>query len=120
MSSCVRRTSLALSIALLGFADQRASGQAEQASLSTRIGRLAPGDDVVVTVFREKDLSAKVYVDDKGQVVLPRLGLIDVRDLTTDMLRDTIRAKYSTFLRDPSIDLRALRRITVNGAVLKP
>jgi polysaccharide export outer membrane protein len=83
-------------------------------------GVLAPGDDVIVAVFQEKELSARVYVDDRSQIALPRLGVLDVGSLTSDMLRDTVRARYSEFLRDPSVDVRALRRITVNGSVLKP
>jgi polysaccharide export outer membrane protein len=81
---------------------------------------LAAGDDVVVVVFQEKDFSARVYVDGQNQIALPRVGVIDVGALTTEMLRDTIRARFATFLRDPSVDVRALRRVTVNGAVLKP
>ncbi|MDB4877434.1 MAG: polysaccharide export protein [Gemmatimonadetes bacterium] len=81
---------------------------------------LAAGDDVVVVVFQEKELSARVYVDGRNQITLPRLGIITVSGLTTDMLHDTIQTRYATFLRDPSVDVRALRRITVNGAVLKP
>jgi protein involved in polysaccharide export with SLBB domain len=81
---------------------------------------LAAGDDVVVVVFREKDLSSRAFVDERNQLALPRLALLDVGRLTADMLRDTIRARYSGFLRDPSVDVRALRRVTVNGSVLKP
>lgn len=83
-------------------------------------GRLAAGDDVVVVVFQEKELSARVYVDGQNQIALPRLGVLNVGGLTSDMLRDTVRARYAAFLRDPSVDVRALRRVTVNGAVLKP
>jgi polysaccharide export outer membrane protein len=84
------------------------------------VARLAAGDDVVVVVFQEKELSARVYVDGRNQIALPRLGVFDVGDMTSEMLRDTVRARYATFLRDPSVDVRALRRVTVNGAVLKP
>ncbi len=81
---------------------------------------LAAGDDVVVVVFQEKELSARVYVDGQNQIELPRIGTIGVASLTSDMLRDTVRSRYAAFLRDPSVDVRALRRVTVNGSVLKP
>jgi protein involved in polysaccharide export with SLBB domain len=84
------------------------------------LAHLAAGDDVVVIVFREKELSGRSFVDERNQIALPRLGLIDVSRLSADMLRDTIRARYATFLRDPSVDVRALRRVSVNGSVLKP
>lgn len=92
----------------------------QSSSLRFPSARLAAGDDVVVVVFQEKELSARVYVDDRNQIALPRLGVFDVGGMTSEMLRDSVRARYATFLRDPSVDVRALRRITVNGAVLKP
>jgi polysaccharide biosynthesis/export protein VpsN len=97
-----------------------ATAQTLQSSAAGLPARLAAGDDVVVVVFQEKELSARVYVDGRNQIALPRLGVFDVGAMTTDMLRDTVRARYATFLRDPSVDVRALRRVTVNGAVLKP
>jgi polysaccharide export outer membrane protein len=115
------RALLALGIVGISFLGAPSGAQSASGSISAPpLGHLAPGDDVIVVVFREKELTARVYVDDREQVALPRLGVISVGGLTTDMLRDTIRARYGTFLRDPSVDVRALRRITVNGAVLKP
>jgi protein involved in polysaccharide export with SLBB domain len=86
----------------------------------TPLAHLAAGDDVVVIVYREQELTGRAFVDERNQIALPRLPLLDVSRLTADMLRDTIRARYSSFLRDPSVDVRALRRVTVNGSVLKP
>lgn len=97
-----------------------AAQNAERLRSATPAGHLAPGDDVVVLVFQERDLSGRSYVDDHGQIVLPRIGPIDASTLTAAMLRDTVRTRYAGFLRDPSVDVRALRRVTVNGAVLKP
>jgi polysaccharide export outer membrane protein len=114
------RTFLVLTAAGV-FAAQLASAQTQSGQpADAPFGHLAAGDDVTVIVFREKDLMANVYVDDRDQITLPRLGVIDVGNLTSDMLRDTVRARYATFLRDPSVDVRALRRVTVNGSVLKP
>jgi polysaccharide export outer membrane protein len=106
-------------LAALALAAQLTAAQT-QSGQPAPLGHLAAGDDVTVIVFREKDLMANVYVDDRDQITLPRLGVIDVGHLTSDMLRDTVRARYAAFLRDPSVDVRALRRVTVNGAVMKP
>ena len=108
-------------VAVALFAGHTLAAQSLQSSAVRLPGaRLAAGDDVVVVVFQEKELSARVYVDGRNQIALPRLGVFDVGSMTTDMLRDTVRARYATFLREPSVDVRALRRVTVNGAVLKP
>jgi polysaccharide export outer membrane protein len=108
-------------VAVALVAGQLLSAQSLQSSaVRLPTARLAAGDDVVVVVFQEKELSARVYVDARNQIALPRLGVFDVGAMTSEMLRDTVRARYATFLREPSIDVRALRRVTVNGAVLKP
>jgi Periplasmic protein involved in polysaccharide export len=115
------RSMAIMAAALALFAAPRLAAQSVQiGSAGLPSARLAPGDDVVVVVFQEKELSARVYVDDRSQITLPRLGAFDVSHMTSEMLRDTIRARYATFLREPSVDVRALRRVTVNGAVFRP
>ncbi|HEY4215963.1 MAG TPA: polysaccharide biosynthesis/export family protein [Gemmatimonadaceae bacterium] len=107
---------LAVSCASILMAQQAAAPRTD----ALPFAHLAAGDDVVVTVFREKDLSARVFVDEANDLALPKLGVISVGTLTSDMLRDSLRARYATFLREPAVDVRAMRRVTVNGAVLKP
>jgi protein involved in polysaccharide export with SLBB domain len=81
---------------------------------------LMVGDRVVVKVWPEVKLSDTVLVDDRGEISLPHVGSIGVLALDYDGLRDTLRARYATFLRSPVIDVVAFRRVTVNGAVGKP
>ena len=124
MTSPVGRLFSILALACGVGASALTAQTAAQAAAGTFAGlpaaHLAAGDDVVVVVFQEKELSARVYVDGQNQIALPRIGSIVVSGLTSDMLRDTVRSRYALFLRDPSVDVRALRRVTVNGAVLKP
>jgi protein involved in polysaccharide export with SLBB domain len=82
--------------------------------------RLAVGDRVIVKVWPEIKLSDTAVVDERGEINLPHVGSIGVLSLDYDRLRDTLRAKYATFLRSPVIDVIAFRRVTVNGAVGKP
>ncbi len=82
--------------------------------------RLAVGDRIVVKVWPEIKLSDTVTVDDRGEINLRHVGAIGVLSFDYDRLRDTLRARYSTFLRSPVIDVIAFRRVTVNGAVSKP
>jgi polysaccharide export outer membrane protein len=120
MTSPVGRLFSILALGCIVAAPALAAQAAAGTVASLPAAHLAAGDDVVVVVFQEKELSARVYVDGQNQIALPRIGSIDVAALTSDMLRDTVRSRYATFLRDPSVDVRALRRVTVNGAVLKP
>lgn len=83
--------------------------------------RIAPGDRVVVKVWREPLLSdTAAFVNDREEVVLPRLGVVSVASQTPATLRDSLLARYATFLRDPVVDVMVLRRVIVNGEVGKP
>lgn len=95
-----------------------AQGVAQSAVASSP--RLAIGDRVIVKVWPEIKLSDTVVVDERGEINLRHVGSIGVLTFDYDRLRDTLRARYATFLRSPVIDVIAFRRVTVNGAVGKP
>ncbi len=95
-----------------------AQGVAQSAVASSP--RLAVGDRVIVKVWPEIKLSDTVVVDERGEINLRHVGSIGVLAFDYDRLRDTLRARYATFLRSPVIDVIAFRRVTVNGAVAKP
>lgn len=82
--------------------------------------RLAVGDRVIVKVWPDVMLSDTAVVDERGEISLRHVGSIGVLAFDYDRLRDTLRARYATFLRSPVIDVTAFRRVTVNGAVAKP
>lgn len=107
-----------VSSVLLAPACADAQGVAQSAVVSSP--RLAVGDRVVVRVWPEVKLSDTVVVDERGEINLKHVGSIGVLAFDYDRLRDTLRARYATFLRSPVIDVIAFRRVTVNGAVAKP
>lgn len=83
--------------------------------------RIQPGDRVVVRVWREPELTdTAAVVNERSEIVLPRLGIISVRDHSPVSLRDSLRARYAAFLRSPVVDVSVFRRIVVNGEVEKP
>jgi polysaccharide biosynthesis/export protein len=60
-------------------------------------------------------------VDQKGNVELPRLGLVHAEGLTKSQLADTIKAKLKGQLSDPSVIIRFTNfRIIVIGEVGSP
>jgi polysaccharide biosynthesis/export protein len=87
--------------------------------------RIAIGDALDVSVFRQPDLSRTVDVDGSGQILLPLIGAIPaagktVRELEGDITR-LLRAKY---LQSPQVSV-ALKdavgqRVTVEGSVRGP
>ncbi len=60
-------------------------------------------------------------VDLKGDIELPRIGVIHAEGLTKHILSDLIKAKLATLLTQPSVVIRFLNyRITVLGEVGSP
>lgn len=82
--------------------------------------RVQPGDRLTVKVFREPGMSETVMVDARGDIALPKIGVVNVSNYGILELQDTLRTRFGQFLRNPSIEVVALRRIVVNGEVPKP
>lgn len=83
-------------------------------------GVLLPGDLVRLRIWREPDLSGDFQVDEQGTVVLPKIGALSIREMPAASLKALLVEKYSTYLRDPAIDVTVLRRVNVLGAVRNP
>jgi len=79
-----------------------------------------PGDIVRVRIWREAELSGDFLVGENGEVVLPLLGAIATTGKTAELLIDELTAKYGQYLRNPSIEIMVLRRISVQGEVRSP
>lgn len=82
--------------------------------------RARTGDRVVVHVYGDPTLSDAATLDEKGRIMLPRIGMIQADAMTIAALRDTVRARLSAVLRDPAIEVSVLRRVIVSGEVIKP
>jgi protein involved in polysaccharide export with SLBB domain len=81
---------------------------------------LQPGDVIQLRIWREPDWSGDFPVDQQGAVVLPRLGRIKVSDEPLEAVRDKLLAEYGRYMRNPSMEIVFLRRVTVFGAVRTP
>jgi polysaccharide export outer membrane protein len=82
--------------------------------------RVGPGDVLRVLIWREEDLSGEFTVSQDGTVVLPKLGPYAVTGRVPDELRAELVREYQKYLRNPSIEITFLKRITVLGAVREP
>ncbi len=81
---------------------------------------LQPGDMVRLKIWREPDLSGDYLVDENGEVVFPKIGPVQVTRISADSLEALLVTTYSAFLRDPSVEVTPLLRVTVVGAVRNP
>lgn len=81
---------------------------------------LQPGDRVQLKIWREPDLSGEFTVLENGSVVFPKLGPLKVSQISIDSLTRQLTAHYSASLRNPAVEIIALRRISILGAVRNP
>jgi protein involved in polysaccharide export with SLBB domain len=81
---------------------------------------LRPGDLVRLRVWGDTTFQGDFPVDERGHVVLPRLGSRDVGSLSPQSLRDQVVAEYQRMLRDPAVEVLAFRRVLVLGSVSQP
>jgi polysaccharide export outer membrane protein len=82
--------------------------------------RAQPGDRVAVHVYGDPTFSDAATLDEKGRIMLPRVGMIQANAMAIADLRDTVRARLSTTIREPAIEVTVFRRILVSGEVMKP
>jgi polysaccharide export outer membrane protein len=81
---------------------------------------LSPGDMVQVVIYREPELNGEFLVDQDGVVVLPLIGEQTVTGIPMRELRQQLVDRYRVHLRNPSINVIPLRRLSVLGEVQRP
>lgn len=84
------------------------------------VAGVLPGDRLRLRIWNEREMSDTFHVDERGDVVLPKLGGVPVRGLSPSAVRDTVHERYSTYLRNPAVEVTVLRRIGVHGEVKEP
>jgi protein involved in polysaccharide export with SLBB domain len=122
-----RYTTMLVLIFCLGFSNLVVAAQvpaqlprAVASHASDTAAALRPGDLIRLRIWREPELSGDFPVDERGVVVLPRLGALDVSSQPPESLKAKLIHEYSTFLTHSSIDIVFLRRVQITGAVQKP
>ena len=86
---------------------------------------LSPNDLVQVKVFQEDDMDWTVRVTKDGNVNLPVIGVINVRDRTAEQLGAVVRDRlHDGWLVHPQVNVSVLefskRRFTILGQVERP
>lgn len=89
----------------------------------SRAYKLGPGDRITVTVFGQAELSGDILIDGAGNIVLPLIGPIEVKDLTTLECQNLVRDRLADgILQQPSVSVRIseLRPLYILGNVRAP
>jgi polysaccharide biosynthesis/export protein len=86
---------------------------------------LQPGDVVRVQVFQEQQLDREVRVSQTGEIFLPLVGRIEVKDRTLSVIEQTVTDLYRRdYLVNPQINVTVMqyqtRTLNVIGAVNSP
>ncbi len=87
---------------------------------------LGTGDTVRVTVFRYPDLTTEARISEKGAIVMPLIGEVNIKGLSADDAGARIaqRLKDGKFLINPQVGVALLtlrsRQVSVLGDVARP
>ena len=121
----LRLLALLGSLALPGVATFAADGGAEKPAARHSLYRLHPMDLIKVQVFQEPDLDRDLRISRDCTIVVPLVGVVDVRNLTvrdTELLLTDLFKK--DFLVNPQINITVTeytpRTVNVLGAVNNP
>ena len=81
---------------------------------------LRSGDVIRLNIWREPDMSGEYVIDEAGSVIFPRVGEYFVLEEDNASLEAKLLADYLQYLRNPSIEVTVLRRVSIIGAVNDP
>jgi protein involved in polysaccharide export with SLBB domain len=81
---------------------------------------LRAGDGIKLKIFREPEMSGEFIVDERGIVVLPRLGDWSVAAIPADSVRARLLGELTKYLRPEAIEISLFRRVAITGQVGRP
>ena len=85
---------------------------------------LDSGDVLNIKFIKTPELNGIHLIDSEGQIFLPRLNYVYVKNLTIEQLELLLKKSYSKYLIDPEIyiNLKQFRsvRVVISGAVRNP
>ena len=115
-----QRIGLSLCLLLSGVAAATSSLSGQATNGAGAGAQIEPGDRIVLRIPREPELSDTFMVAPSGEAVLPWLGSVMIAEQTAGSLPGFLRTSYAKYLRDPSVDVTVLRRVTMHGEIQEP
>jgi len=120
--SVLRPVAAALVLSMFG---QRSEMQAQTQNGGETARRAAtasirPGDRIELQFRRDRELNSSINVNERGEAVFPKIGVLDVSRVPIGKLQDSLVTRYTEYLRTPELEVTVLRRIVVNGEVRAP
>jgi polysaccharide export outer membrane protein len=102
------------------------SASAPANGVDTRLEALGMGDMVRITVFRNPELTTEARVSERGRIVFPMVGEVDVAGLTPAQAAQRIgdRLRAGRYVVNPEVTVSMMqvnsRQVSVLGSVVKP
>ena len=94
------------------------------AILNAQTYRVGPGDLLKISVVQLEEIDGDYRIDNTGNVNLPYVSKIEVKDLSLAELQERVTESLKTYVRDPQVFIDVLeynyKPITVIGAVKEP
>lgn len=96
------------------------------ASADSRLESLGMGDMIRITVFRNPELTTEARVSERGRIVFPMVGEIEVGGLTPAQAAQRIgdRLRAGRYVVNPEVTVSTMqvnsRQVSVLGSVVKP
>jgi polysaccharide export outer membrane protein len=85
---------------------------------------IGPDDVLIITFWKDKDLSGEVTVRPDGKITLPLISDVMAAGLTPEQLREKVTTEATRFVEDPSatVSVKQInsRRVFITGEVSKP
>jgi len=91
-----------------------------------RLESLGMGDRIRVTVFRNPELTTEARVSEKGTILFPMVGEVEVAGLTPDQAAQRIgdKLRAGRYVVNPEVTVSTMqvnsRQVSVLGSVVKP
>ena len=86
----------------------------------THAWTVEPGDIVRLKNWNAPEQSGDLTVNERGVVLVPTVGSLDVQGLTTDSLQQRIVRAFAGRIDPSRVDVQLFRPITVTGGVKNP
>lgn len=105
------------------IAQSAAAAEPEPVRDLPRDYRIAPGDVLEISVWREEGLANKVLVRPDGGITFALVGNVQAGGLTLEQLRTELKTRLSEFLTAPEVTVAVLnsnQKVYVVGKVNKP
>lgn len=91
-----------------------------QSAAQVRELPLRDGDRLLVKIWIDSLFGDTARVQHGGTVMLPRFGTLSIANLAPSQIPDSVRRAYGERIREATIEVTPLRKVTILGEVRRP